>query len=46
VVRGRLKETATAGTLACGENVLLPYAGQLAFTATEDSLLLVTENFT
>jgi hypothetical protein len=46
VVRGRLKETATAGTLACGENVLLPYAGQFAFTATDDSLLLVTENFT
>lgn len=46
VVRGRLKETATAGTLASGANVLLPYAGRSAFTAAEDSLLLVTENFT
>ena len=46
VVRGRLKETATAGMLASGDNVLLPYAGQSAFTAAEDSLLLVTENFT
>jgi mannose-6-phosphate isomerase len=46
VVRGRLKETATGGALASGENVLLPYAGRFAFTAAEDSLLLVTENFT
>jgi mannose-6-phosphate isomerase len=46
VVQGRLKETATAGVLGCGQNVLLPYAGRFAFTAVEDSLLLVTENFT
>jgi mannose-6-phosphate isomerase len=46
VVRGRLKETATGGALASGDNVLLPYAGRFAFTAAEDSLLLVTENFT
>jgi mannose-6-phosphate isomerase len=45
VVRGLVKETATAGALASGENVLLPYTGRFTFTAAEDSLLLVTENF-
>ena len=46
LVRGRLHEAATAGSLAGGENVLLPFAGRFVFTAAEDSLLLVTENFT
>jgi mannose-6-phosphate isomerase len=45
VVRGLIKETAMAGALAGGDNVLLPYTGQFTFTAGEDSLLLVTENF-
>ena len=45
VVQGSLQETVTAAALAPGENVLLPYAGRFAFTAAEDSLLLVTENF-
>lgn len=45
VVQGRLQEAATAAALAGGDNVLLPYAGRFAFTAAEDSLVLVTENF-
>lgn len=28
-----------------GDNALLPYAGEFEFTATEDTLVLVTENF-
>ena len=45
VVVGRVQEAATAQVLGRGDNALLPYAGRFAFTATEDSLLLVTENF-
>jgi mannose-6-phosphate isomerase len=45
VVGGRVQEAATAQALGRGDNALLPYAGRFAFTATEDSLLLVTENF-
>ena len=45
VVRGRVGEAATGAALACGDNVLLPFSGGFAFTATERSLLLVTENF-
>lgn len=45
VVQGRLQEAATAAALVGGDNVLLPYAGRFAFTAAEDSLVLVTENF-
>jgi mannose-6-phosphate isomerase len=46
VVRGRVGESGTDGTLARGDNVLLPYAESFTFTATDDALLLVTENFT
>ncbi|MDF9827787.1 mannose-6-phosphate isomerase [Ereboglobus sp. PH5-10] len=51
VVDGAVRETLsssaddTAATLTRGENVVLPYAGGFAFEATEDSLLLLTENF-
>jgi mannose-6-phosphate isomerase len=45
VVRGRVGEAATGAVLAGGDNVLLPYAESFTITATEDSLLLVTENF-
>jgi mannose-6-phosphate isomerase len=33
------------GVLLRGDNVVLPYAGGFAFEAEEDSLLLLTENF-
>ncbi len=46
VVWGGVQETATVQALERGANVLLPFAGRFTFTATEDSLLLVTENFT
>ena len=29
-----------------GDNALLPYAGTFSFAASEEALLLVTENFT
>jgi len=45
VVAGRVREAATARVLGRGDNALLPFASRFAFTATEDSLLLVTENF-
>jgi mannose-6-phosphate isomerase len=45
VVGGGVQEIATAQTLGRGANVLLPFAGRFTFVATEDSLLLVTENF-
>lgn len=45
VVRGAGRELVTAEPWARGENLLLPFAGRFAFSANEDSLLLVTENF-
>jgi mannose-6-phosphate isomerase len=51
VVEGRVRDVgagagADAGEiLTRGDNVVLPYAGAFAFEAVEDSLLLVTENF-
>ncbi|MFA5056644.1 MAG: type I phosphomannose isomerase catalytic subunit [Opitutaceae bacterium] len=45
VVTGRLRESAIDGVLERSENVLLPFAGAFTFTAVEDSLLLVTDNF-
>ena len=45
VVRGRVDEAATGVVLSGGANVLLPFAGGFRFTATEESLLLVTEDF-
>ena len=45
VVQGRIGEAATGRVLAGGDNVLLPFAGDFTFAATEQSLLLVTENF-
>jgi mannose-6-phosphate isomerase len=45
VVHGRVGEAATGVVLAGGDNVLLPYADSFTFTAVDDSLLLVTENF-
>ncbi|MEI6861239.1 MAG: type I phosphomannose isomerase catalytic subunit [Verrucomicrobiota bacterium] len=44
VVKGRL--TSASGEVKRGDNVLLPYAGKCVFTATEDTLVLVTDNFT
>jgi mannose-6-phosphate isomerase len=46
VVRGTMRESATGTLLAAGDNVLLPYAEAFSFAAIEDSLLLMTENFT
>lgn len=43
VVGGRLAAGETA--LALGDNALLPFAGKFAFTATEDSQVLVTDGF-
>jgi mannose-6-phosphate isomerase len=45
LVAGRVREPVTGRVLGRGDNALLPYAGRFAFTAIEDSLLLVTENF-
>jgi mannose-6-phosphate isomerase len=45
VVHGRVGEASTGAVLAGGDNVLLPYAGSFTFTAVDDTLLLVTENF-
>jgi len=46
LVRGSVCEAAVGELLGRGANVLLPFAGAFTFTAAEDSLLLVTENFT
>jgi mannose-6-phosphate isomerase len=46
VVGGGVQETSTTQALGRGANVLLPFAGRYTFAATEDSLLLVTDNFT
>jgi mannose-6-phosphate isomerase len=45
VVHGRVGEAVTRVVLSGGDNVLLPYADGFTFTAVDDSLLLVTENF-
>lgn len=45
VVQGAVREGPTATTVSRGENVLLPFAGRFDFSAKEESLLLVTENF-
>jgi mannose-6-phosphate isomerase len=46
VVSGRVGESVTGAVLTGGDNVLLPFAGSFTFTAVDDALLLVTENFT
>lgn len=45
VVEGRLTE-ASGDAVERGENVLLPFADALDFTAASDTVALVTENFT
>ena len=45
VVSGRVGESVTGAVLTGGDNVLLPFAGSFTFTAVDDALLLVTENF-
>ena len=45
VVSGRVGESNTGAGLSAGDNVLLPYAEGFVFTAADDALLLVTENF-
>jgi mannose-6-phosphate isomerase len=45
VVSGRVVESAAGTVLTCGDNVLLPFAESFTFTAVDDALLLVTENF-
>ncbi len=45
VVTGGLRDAAGAVTLTRGDNVLLPFAGAFALTATEASLVLVTDAF-
>jgi mannose-6-phosphate isomerase len=45
VVQGTVQEAAATESWGAGENVLLPFAGRFAVTATVDSLVLVTENF-
>ena len=44
VASGSLSNGSSA-PLARGDNVLLPYAGTYSFTATEPSVVLVTERF-
>ena len=46
LVSGRVREQNTAETLDHGDNLLLPRSGGFVFSSLEDSLLLVTENFT
>jgi len=46
VVRGALEEAGAPGLRRRGENLLLPFASQPAFTAVEDTVVLLTENFT
>lgn len=45
LVEGRL-DFGTGNAVSRGENVLLPYAGAFTFVAAEDTLVLITENFT
>jgi len=46
VVRGRLRAHGLAvAPFVVGDNALLPFAGTFTFEAEEDSLVLVTENF-
>jgi mannose-6-phosphate isomerase len=46
VVRGRLLARGLdAAPFVAGDNALLPFAGAFTFEAAEDSLVLVTENF-
>jgi len=45
-VRGAGRDLGTAEPWRAGDNLLLPFAANSAFRATEDSLLLVTEDFT
>jgi mannose-6-phosphate isomerase len=45
IVQGAVQETAATESWGPGENVLLPFAGRFAVTATADSVVLVTENF-
>jgi len=45
VVRGRVQTDDGPEIVAPGDNVLLPFAEAFEFRATEDALLLVTENF-
>ncbi len=46
VVRGRLvADGLSVDPFIAGDNALLPYAGGFIFVAEEDSLVLVTENF-
>ncbi len=46
VVAGRLEFAGVPGTtLALGDNVLLPYAGEYSFTAKAGATVLITENF-
>lgn len=46
VVRGRVTaQDLPVAPFVKGENVLLPFAGGFSFAAEEDSLLLITENF-
>ena len=46
VVRGRLRvRGADLAPFIAGDNALLPFAGAFIFEADEDSLVLVTENF-
>ena len=46
VVRGAGRDLVTGAPWRAGDNLLLPFAARAAFSATEDSLLLVTEDFT
>jgi len=46
VVRGNLRARGLpVAPFVAGDNALLPFAGAFTFEATEDSLVLVTENF-
>lgn len=45
VVQGGVREAGATTHVDRGENVLLPQAGHFVFSATEETILLVTENF-
>ncbi len=46
VVSGCLRETDSDNTFKKGDNALLPYGGSFGLEATEDSVALITDNFT
>lgn len=46
LVSGSLRETRHGGQVTRGDNLLLPYAGDLAFEAETEAVVLITSGFT